>query len=67
MREAPSIALIMGLQDLGATVRAFDPAGMEQAKKIFPEVIYSEAPYECAEGAEALVIVTEWERSELLI
>ena len=66
MREAPSIALITGLQDLGATVRAFDPAGMEQAKKILPEVIYSEGPYECAEGAEALVIVTEWEQFRAL-
>ena len=66
MREAPSIALITGLQDLGATVRAFDPAGMEQAKKILPEVIYSEGPYECAEGAEALIIVTEWEQFRAL-
>ena len=66
MREAPSIALITGLQDLGATVRAFDPAGMEQAKKILPDVIYSEGPYACAEGAEALVIVTEWEQFRAL-
>ena len=66
MREAPSIALITGLQDLGATVRAFDPAGMEQSKKILPEVIYSEGPYECAEGAEALIIVTEWEQFRAL-
>jgi UDPglucose 6-dehydrogenase len=66
MREAPSIALITGLQDLGATVRAFDPAGMEQAKKILPDVIYSEGPYACAEGAEAIVIVTEWEQFRAL-
>jgi UDPglucose 6-dehydrogenase len=66
MREAPSIALITGLQDVGATVRAFDPAGMEQAKKILPDVIYSEGPYACAEGAEAIVIVTEWEQFRAL-
>ena len=66
MREAPSIALITGLQDLGATVRAFDPAGMEQAKKILPDIIYSEGPYACAEGAEAIVIVTEWEQFRAL-
>jgi UDPglucose 6-dehydrogenase len=66
MREAPSIALITALQDAGATVRAFDPAGMEQAKKVFSDVIYTDGPYECAEGAEALVIVTEWEQFRAL-
>ena len=66
MREAPSIALITALQDVGATVRAFDPAGMEQAKKVFSDVIYTDGPYECAEGAEALVIVTEWEQFRAL-
>jgi UDPglucose 6-dehydrogenase len=66
MREAPSIALITALQDMGARVRAFDPAGMEQAKKILPDVIYTEGPYECAEDAEALVIVTEWEQFRAL-
>jgi UDPglucose 6-dehydrogenase len=66
MREAPSIALITALQDLGATVRAFDPAGMEQAKKVLCDVTYTDGPYECAEGAEALVIVTEWEQFRAL-
>ena len=37
MREAPSIPLITALQDMGAKVRAYDPAGMEQAKKVLPE------------------------------
>jgi UDPglucose 6-dehydrogenase len=61
MREAPSLALITALQDMGATVRAFDPAGMEQAKKLMPDITYCGDPYACADGAHALVIVTEWE------
>jgi UDPglucose 6-dehydrogenase len=62
MREAPSIPLITALQDMGAKVRVFDPAGMEQAKGALTEVTYSDGPYACAEGADGLVIVTEWEQ-----
>ncbi|HSI39672.1 MAG TPA: UDP-glucose/GDP-mannose dehydrogenase family protein [Xanthobacteraceae bacterium] len=62
MREAPSISIIHSLLDRGAVVRAFDPEGMEEAHKVLPaEVIYASDPYECAEGADALVIVTEWD------
>src|SRR5205807_667171 len=50
MREAPSIALITALQDMGADVRAYDPAGMEQAKTMLSNVVYSDGPYECARG-----------------
>ncbi|OCK61547.1 UDP-glucose/GDP-mannose dehydrogenase family protein [Bradyrhizobium sp. LMTR 3] len=60
MREAPSIPLVTGLLDMGAKVRAHDPVGMEQAKKELPEIEYCTDPYECARGADALVIVTEW-------
>ena len=66
MREAPSIALITALQDMGANVRAFDPVGMEQAKKVLQGVTYSSGPYECATNANALVIVTEWEQFRAL-
>ncbi len=66
MREAPSIALITALQDLGAAVRAYDPAGMEQAKLLLPDIAYADSAYACAEGAEALVIVTEWEQFRAL-
>ena len=48
MREAPSIPLITALQDLGATVRAYDPVGMEQAKLELPDVTYCDSPYSCA-------------------
>jgi len=66
MREAPSIALITALQDLGAAVRAYDPAGMEQAKPLLPDIAYADSAYACAEGADALVIVTEWEQFRAL-
>ncbi|TFV42418.1 UDP-glucose dehydrogenase family protein, partial [Bradyrhizobium niftali] len=60
MRDAPSIPLVTGLIDMGAKVKAFDPVGMEQAKSELPSIIYCEDAYSCAEGADALVIVTEW-------
>jgi UDPglucose 6-dehydrogenase len=66
MREAPSIALVTALQDMGAKVRAYDPAGMEQAKAVLADVVYCEGPYACAEDADALVIVTEWEQFRAL-
>ena len=67
MREAPSIPLITALQDLGASVQAYDPVGMEQAKTELPStVIYCDDAYACATGADALVIVTEWEQFRAL-
>ncbi len=66
MREAPSIPLITALQDMGAAVRAYDPAGMEQARKELGNVTFCEDAYTCADGASALVIVTEWEEFRAL-
>ena len=66
MREAPSIPLITALQDMGAKVRAFDPVGMEQAKRMIVNVTFCNDAYSCAEGASALVIVTEWEQFRAL-
>jgi UDPglucose 6-dehydrogenase len=66
MRESPSIPLITGLQDLGAKIRAYDPEGMEQSKTELSEICYCDGPYSCAEGADALVIVTEWEQFRAL-
>jgi len=60
MREAPSIPLVTGLKDMGAHVRAYDPAGMEQARQELPDIDYCDDPYSCAQDADALVIVTEW-------
>jgi UDPglucose 6-dehydrogenase len=61
IREAPSIALVMALQDAGARIRAYDPEGMQQARSVLDNVAYAESAYACAEGADALVIVTEWD------
>ncbi|MCB1496773.1 MAG: UDP-glucose/GDP-mannose dehydrogenase family protein [Bauldia sp.] len=61
MREAPSLSLIPRLQEAGATVRAFDPQGMKPAMPMLPGVTFARDPYDCATGADALVIVTEWE------
>ena len=66
MREAPSIPLITALQDMGAKVRAYDPVGMEQAKHYIDKVTFCTDAYDCAEGASALVIVTEWEQFRAL-
>ncbi len=66
MREAPSIALITALQDLGAKVRVFDPAGLDQARKVLDDVTYCDGAYACGEGADALVIATEWEQFRAL-
>jgi UDPglucose 6-dehydrogenase len=65
-RDSPAIPLITALQDLGAIVRAYDPAGMEQAKPALPAVHYCGSAYAAAEGATALVIATEWEQFRAL-
>jgi UDPglucose 6-dehydrogenase len=66
MREAPSIPLITALQDMGAHVRAFDPEGMAQAREILCDVHYADNAYDCAQGADVLVLVTEWEQFRAL-
>jgi UDPglucose 6-dehydrogenase len=66
MRESPSIPLVTALQDLGAKIKAYDPEGMEQARSELSDVTYCDGPYSCAEGADALVIVTEWEQFRAL-
>jgi UDPglucose 6-dehydrogenase len=66
MRDAPSIPLITALTDMGASVRAYDPVGMEQARQVLAGIAFCEGPYACAEGADALVIVTEWEQFRAL-
>jgi UDPglucose 6-dehydrogenase len=66
VREAPSIPLITALQDMGAKVRAYDPTGMEQAKSVLANVAFCKDAYDCAQGASALVIVTEWEQFRAL-
>lgn len=66
MRDAPSIVLVTALQDLGATIHAYDPVGMDQAKSVLENVVYCDSPYTCAKDTDALVIVTEWEQFRAL-
>jgi UDPglucose 6-dehydrogenase len=66
MRDAPSLALIQALQDAGALVRAYDPEGMEHARTMLNGVEFVADPYAAAEGADALVIVTEWDEFRAL-
>ena len=60
MREAKSIEIIDTLIAKGAKIRAYDPVAMEKAKEIFNDVDYTENAYEAAQGADAMVVVTEW-------
>lgn len=60
MRAAPSLDIIPALQAAGAKVRAYDPAGIVEAEKLLSGVEFTSGPYLCAEGADALVIITEW-------
>lgn len=60
MRDSPAIAIVQALQDAGAIVRGYDPEGMEAAKAVMPDITYCASAYDVAEGASAVVIVTEW-------
>jgi UDPglucose 6-dehydrogenase len=60
MRDAPSISIVQALEDAGAKVRGYDPEGTEQARPLMPNVEFTSSPYEAAEGADAVVLVTEW-------
>lgn len=66
MRDSPAIAVIQTLQDAGATVKAYDPEGVEQARKVLDNVDYCDGPYSAIEGADALAIVTEWDEFRAL-
>jgi UDPglucose 6-dehydrogenase len=61
MREAPSLAIIAALQEAGAKLCVYDPEGMRQAKTLVRDIDYATDAYGCAEGADALVIITEWD------
>jgi len=61
MRDSPAIAIVQSLQDAGASVRAYDPEGMEQAAKVIENVTYCRDAYDAMHGADAAVIVTEWD------
>lgn len=66
MRDAPSLDIIPALQALGAKIQAFDPEAMHEAEKLLTGVDYKTGPYEALEGADAMVLVTEWDRFRAL-
>jgi len=66
IREAPSIAIIMELQGLGAKIRAFDPEARINAKKVLKDVTFCNDPYSTVKGCDALVIATEWNEFRVL-
>lgn len=66
MRDSPSLAIVPALQKAGATVRAFDPEGMEEAVTLLPGIVGCNDAYETMEGADALAIVTEWNEFRML-
>jgi UDPglucose 6-dehydrogenase len=65
MRDAPSLAIIPALLDKGASVQAFDPEGQE-ARHMLPGVNFKDDPYAVAQGADVLVIITEWDQFRAL-
>ncbi|OYD82334.1 UDP-glucose dehydrogenase family protein [Azospirillum brasilense] len=60
MRDAPSLDIVPALQAAGATVRAFDPAGMHEAARLLPGVEWAKDAYGALEGADCVAILTEW-------
>lgn len=61
LRDSPALAIIEGLLSQGLSVRAFDPEGMEGSQALLPDVFMAQNPFEAAEGADALVLATEWD------
>ncbi|MCH2172309.1 UDP-glucose/GDP-mannose dehydrogenase family protein [Myxococcota bacterium] len=66
MREAPSIGILSGLIERGASIRAYDPQAMEEAGQLLPDVTMCENSYDACEGAHVLVIMTEWNQFRML-
>jgi UDPglucose 6-dehydrogenase len=60
IRDAPALTIISTLLEHGAVVRAHDPAAMREAAKVLPDVKYCASAYEACEGADALILMTEW-------
>jgi len=61
IREAPALDCIRELLGEGAAVRAYDPQAMERAREVLPNITFCTDPYECASGADAVVLMTEWD------
>ena len=66
MRDAPSLDIVPALQAKGAKVQAFDPEGLQEARQLLRDVDFKDDPYDVAEGADVLVIITEWDQFRAL-
>jgi len=66
MRDAPSVDIIQGLLERGATVRACDPRALEEAQRVLPEIVPCVDAYEACEGADVVVVMTEWNQYRML-
>jgi len=66
MRDAPSLDVVPALMAMGATVQAFDPEGMHEAARLLDGVVFKDGPYEAVEGADVVVILTEWDQFRAL-
>lgn len=60
IRESPALTIANKLQELGATVRAYDPVAMDQAKRVMSDITFTKDAYDLAEGCNAIVVVTDW-------
>jgi UDPglucose 6-dehydrogenase len=60
MRESPAIDIIRMIEQRGAKVKAYDPAAIENARELLPATTFCNSPYEVAEGADAICVVTQW-------
>lgn len=60
MRDSPSLDIVPALKEAGATIKAFDPEGMHEAKKLLPEITYCDDAYATMAGADCVVVITEW-------
>ena len=66
MREAPSLVIVPALEAQGARLRAYDPQGMAEARKLMPRLETAADPYACIEAADVMVILTEWDQFRAL-
>ena len=66
MRDAPSLSILRAMIERGARVRAYDPQAMANARKLLPEVVLCENAYDVCEGADVLVVLTEWNQFRML-
>ncbi|MEM8920869.1 MAG: UDP binding domain-containing protein, partial [Pseudomonadota bacterium] len=66
MRDAPALDIIPALQAKGATIKAFDPEAMEEAEHMLDDVTFCVGPYDVLKGADAVVIITEWDQFRAL-